>query len=197
MLGRTYDRENCSAARTLEIIGERWSMLILRDAMFAGSTRFTEFQRALGVAPNILSSRLETFVAAGLMQTRPLSDDSENTAHEYVLTDKGFDLQGVIIALSAWGDRWAAPQGPPISYQHVGCGGGVRHHLTCADCGDVLGRDQVSARPGRGARWSDWAEHFSEGEWADYFSGLQGAVHENSASVPGAVEQTASGTPGR
>ncbi len=62
MLGRTYDRENCSAARTLEIVGERWSLLIIRNAMFAGSTRFTDFQRKLGIAPNILSSRLDRFV---------------------------------------------------------------------------------------------------------------------------------------
>jgi DNA-binding HxlR family transcriptional regulator len=70
MLGRTYDQENSSAARTLEIVGERWSLLIIRNAMFAGSTRFTEFQRKLGIAPNILSGRLDRFVEAGLMQTR-------------------------------------------------------------------------------------------------------------------------------
>ena len=68
MLGRTYDREICSAARALEVVGERWSLLIIRNAMFAGSTRFTEFQRELGVAPNILISRLDRFVAAGLME---------------------------------------------------------------------------------------------------------------------------------
>ena len=149
MLGRTYDRENCSAARTLEIVGERWSLLILRNAMFAGTTRFTEFQRGLGVAPNILSNRLETFVAAGLMATRPLTD--EHATHEYVLTDKGRDLQPVIIALTGWGDRWAAPEGPPIIYQHETCGGPIHQHLTCENCGVAVTEAQVGTRPGPGA----------------------------------------------
>lgn len=148
MLGRTYDRENCSAARTLEIVGERWSLLIIRNAMFAGSTRFTEFQRRLGIAPNILSSRLDRFVAAGLMQTQPLPGDHET--REYVLTDKGLDLQPVIIALTAWGDRWAAPQGPPIIYEHAGCGGRIHQYLRCEDCHAAPAPAQVTTRPGPG-----------------------------------------------
>lgn len=148
MLGRTYDRENCSAARALEIVGERWSLLILREAIFAGSTRFTEFQRALGVAPNILSSRLERFVEAGLMRTGQVTN--EHATHEYVLTDKGLDLQGVIIALSEWGDQWAAPNGPPAIYQHDGCGGHIQQQLSCEDCGAEVGRSQISVRPGPG-----------------------------------------------
>jgi DNA-binding HxlR family transcriptional regulator len=148
MLGRTYDRENCSAARALEVVGERWSLLIIRNAMFAGSTRFTEFQRKLGVAPNILSSRLDRFVEAGLMQTRPLTDEHET--REYVLTDKGLDLQPVIVALTEWGDRWAAPQGPPILYEHDGCGGRVHQHLRCEECGADPGPGHVIARPGPG-----------------------------------------------
>jgi DNA-binding HxlR family transcriptional regulator len=149
MLGRTYPRENCSAARALEIVGERWSLLILRDAVFGGSTRFTEFQRSLGIAPNVLTSRLETFVNAGLMETRQLSD--EHSTREYVLTDKGLDLQPVIIALTEWGDRWAAPEGPPILYRHEGCGGALRQHLTCGQCGAEVSRDEVGVVPGPGA----------------------------------------------
>jgi len=148
MLGRTYDRENCSAARTLEIVGERWSLLIIRNAMFAGSTRFTDFQRKLGIAPNILSSRLDRFVEAGLMRTHPLTGDHET--REYVLTRKGLDLQGVIIALTEWGDRWAAPQGPPIIYQHEGCGGRIHQRLSCEDCDAAPA--QVTTRPGPGAQ---------------------------------------------
>ena len=148
MLGRTYDREHCSAARALEIVGERWSLLILRNAMFAGSTRFTEFQRKLGVAPNILSSRLERFVAAGLMRTRPLAGDSET--REYVLTRKGLDFQPVIIALTDWGDRWAAPAGRPIIYEHDGCGGTIHQHLGCAACDAAPEPGQVLARRGPG-----------------------------------------------
>jgi DNA-binding HxlR family transcriptional regulator len=150
MLGRTYTRENCSAARTLEIVGERWSLLILRDAIFGGSTRFTEFQRSLGVAPNILASRLETFADAGLIRTRPLS--GESSTHEYVLTDKGLDLEPIIIALTAWGDRWAAPQGPPIVYRHEGCGGAIHQHLTCEQCAAEIPHAEVGAHPGPGTR---------------------------------------------
>lgn len=149
MLGRTYERENCSAARALEIVGERWSLLILRNAMFARRTRFTEFQRDLGIAPNILSNRLDRFVEAGLMQTRALAGDHET--REYVLTNKGLDLQPAIVALTEWGDRWAAPQGPPIIYQHDGCGGRVRMHLRCEDCNAALAPTQVTTRPGPGA----------------------------------------------
>jgi DNA-binding HxlR family transcriptional regulator len=149
MLGRTYDRENCSAARALEVVGERWSLLIIRNAMFAGSTRFTEFQRKLGIAPNILSSRLELFVEAGLMQTRPLAGDQET--REYVLTRKGLDLQPAIIALTEWGDRWAAPEGPPIRYEHDGCGGRIHQHLSCDHCDARPEPGQVSGRPGPGA----------------------------------------------
>lgn len=149
MLGKTYDRENCSTARTLEVVGERWSLLILRDAMFAGSTRFMEFQHKLGVAPNILASRLEGFVAAGLMETRPVA--VEPTANEYILTAKGMDLQGVLLALAGWGDRWAAPDGPPILYRHETCGGEVHARVTCEGCGDEVPPSEVRAWPGPGA----------------------------------------------
>jgi DNA-binding HxlR family transcriptional regulator len=152
MLGRTYERENCSAARALEVVGERWSLLIIRNAMFAGATRFTEFQRRLGIAPNILSSRLERFVAAGIRQPRPLADDHET--REYVLTEKGWALQPVIIALTEWGDRWAAPDGPPVVYQHDGCGGRVCLHLSCAECAAEPAPGHVDASPGPGA-WPD------------------------------------------
>jgi DNA-binding HxlR family transcriptional regulator len=149
MLGRTYDRENCSAARALEFVGERWSLLIIRNAMFAGSTRFTEFQRKLGVAPNILSNRLDTFVSAGIMENRPLAGESET--REYVLTRKGLDLQPVIVALTEWGDRWAAPDGPPVRYEHCGCGGQIQQHLSCDKCGAEPAPDVVGAQPGPGA----------------------------------------------
>jgi DNA-binding HxlR family transcriptional regulator len=149
MLGRTYERENCSAARTLEIVGERWSLLIIRNAMFAGRTRFTEFQHDLGVAPNILTNRLERFVEAGIMQTRSRGGDQQT--REYVLTSKGLDLQPVIIALTAWGDRWSAPQGAPIIYQHEGCGGRVHMRLRCEDCNNELAPTQIATRPGPGA----------------------------------------------
>ena len=130
MLGRTYDKEACSAARALEIAGERWSLLILRNALFAGMTRFTDFQQSLEIAPNILTKRLESFVKEGLMTT----SKGESEHLEYVLTSKGLDFKPVIIALTEWGDKWAAPDGPPIVYQHEGCGGRIEQHLLCKAC---------------------------------------------------------------
>jgi DNA-binding HxlR family transcriptional regulator len=150
ILGRTYDGENCSAARALEVVGERWSLLIIRNAMFDGATRFTEFQRALGIAPNILSSRLDRLVQAGLMRTRAVR--GEHDTREYVLTRKGLDIQPVIVALTAWGDRWAAPEGPPMVYEHAGCGGQIHQHLSCDGCDGAPAPGQLSARPGPGAR---------------------------------------------
>jgi len=142
MLGRTYDKEVCSAARALELVGERWSLLILRNAAFAGMTRFTDFQKSLDIAPNVLAARLEHFVAAGLMAT-----SAEFAGHQtYHLTKKGLDFTPVIIALTEWGDRWAAPDGPPIVYEHEECGGRVRHELSCKKCEESLRSQDVAAR---------------------------------------------------
>ena len=111
MLGRLYEKQNCSASRALELVGERWSLLILRDAMFGGFTRFSQFQKSLGVATNILAKRLEDFVESGLMEHRPGATGEQA---EYVLTRKGLELKPVIIALTEWGDKWVRPG--PISY---------------------------------------------------------------------------------
>jgi hypothetical protein len=100
------------------------------------------------MASNILATRLDGFVGAGLMQTRRYSEHPEH--HEYVLTDKGRDLQPVVIALTEWGDRWAAPQGPPIVYEHAGCGGAIHDQLRCSICGDVRSSADVTVRPGPG-----------------------------------------------
>src|SRR5690349_16838126 len=99
MLGRTYEAQNCSAARALEVIGERWSLLIIRDALFRGLTRFSDFQRSLGVAPNILTNRLDGFVTADLMTQHAYGPSAKQ--REYLLTGKGRDLQPVVIALTA------------------------------------------------------------------------------------------------
>lgn len=142
MLGRSYDREVCSAARALETAGERWSLLILRNAAFAGMTRFHEFESSLGIAPNVLTARLERFVDDGLMTI----ERSEQGHSEYRLTDKGLDFKPVIVALSAWGDRWSAPDGPPIAFEHAGCSGEVRLELACRKCGKTPRPADVHAR---------------------------------------------------
>ena len=142
MLGHTYDREVCSAARALEIAGERWSLLILRNAAFAGMTRFTDFQKSLDIAPNVLAARLERFVQAGLMAVVPGSAGHQ----EYHLTEKGIDFKPVIVALTEWGDRWAAPDGPPIVYEHERCGGRVGSRLYCKTCEETVRAKDVTAR---------------------------------------------------
>ena len=142
MLGKTYDSEVCSAARALELVGERWSLLIIRNALFAGATRYNDF-RTLGIATNILKSRLDGFVDAGIMERRP-------ERHEYLLTDKGRELASVIVALTEWGDRWAAPDGPPILYTHSVCGGQISLQTTCAICDQVHDPAEIHVRPGPG-----------------------------------------------
>jgi DNA-binding HxlR family transcriptional regulator len=144
--GKTYGSQVCSIARALEVVGERWSLLIVRDALFAGTTRYVEFQRRLRVATNVLQSRLDGFVSAGIMERQTGS----SAGPEYVLTAKGRDLAPALIALTQWGDRWAAPDGPPIRYIHETCGAAVRVDVTCASCGTLTGADEVLVRPGPG-----------------------------------------------
>lgn len=148
MLGKTYDSQICSIARALEIVGERWSLLIIRNALFAGSTRFRDFQRSLGIATNILTDRLEGFVEAGIMDKRQYSE--QQGLYEYLLTEKGRGLAPALIALTEWGDRWAAPDGPPILYRHTVCGSAVSHQIVCEECGPVDSGTEVQARPGPG-----------------------------------------------
>jgi DNA-binding HxlR family transcriptional regulator len=143
VLGRLYTNEVCSAARTLEIVGERWSLLIIRNAMFFDMTRFTDFQRSLGIATNILAKRLSEFVDAGVFETRSGAD---GVHAEYVLTQKGRELQPVILALTEWGDRWANPEGQPMTFEHGGCGGVVTLKAECAGCGQCPPTAEVEAR---------------------------------------------------
>ena len=148
MLGKTYDGEVCSIARSLEVVGERWSLIIIRDALFAGSTRYSDFQRTLGIATNVLQDRLDGFVEAGIMRRHRYSDQPE--LYEYLLTDKGRDLAPALIALTQWGDKWAAPDGPPILYSHTRCDSPIRNELVCATHGPLEDPGEVSARPGPG-----------------------------------------------
>jgi DNA-binding HxlR family transcriptional regulator len=148
MLGKTYDSEVCSAARTLELVGERWSLLIVRNALFAGATRYNDFRKRLGIATNILKTRLDGLVDAGIMERRSYSQNPELC--EYLLTAKGRELVPVLLALTEWGDRWAAPDGRPVLYTHSVCGHGISQQTTCATCGQVHDPAEVQARPGPG-----------------------------------------------
>jgi DNA-binding HxlR family transcriptional regulator len=148
MLGKAYDSQVCSIARALEVVGERWSLLIIRDAVFAGVTRFNDFQHNLGIATNVLAARLDGFVAAGLMERRAYSAQPDQ--YEYVLTDKGRDLAGPLVALTEWGDRWAAPGEPPILFRHADCGGAITHQLICSTSGTVHDPAEVEIEIGPG-----------------------------------------------
>lgn len=155
VLGKTYDSEVCSAARALELVGERWSLLIVRNALFAGSTRYNDFRRRLGIASNILKTRLDGLVDAGIMERQRYSRNPD--LFEYLLTVKGRELVPVILALTEWGDRWMAPDGPPVLYSHAACGGEIRQQTVCVSCGEVHDPAEVKARPGPGmlaGRWS-------------------------------------------
>jgi DNA-binding HxlR family transcriptional regulator len=148
VLHRTYEDQNCSIARSLELIGERWTILILRD-VFLGLRRFDDFQRDLGVSRGILSDRLDRLVDAGILERRLYQERPER--YEYRLTDKGLDLWPVTFSLLKWGDRYYAEHGPPRLIVHRGCGGEITERLRCAKCGaDVTARD-VQAVPGPGA----------------------------------------------
>ena len=142
MLGRVYDTQVCSIARSLELVGERWSLLIIRDALFARVTRFGDFQHNLGIATNVLTSRLESFVASGIMEREGGVD--------YILTPKGRSLAVALVALTEWGDTWASPIDAPILYRHTGCGDGAVHAVaSCEACGTVSA-DEIAVSIGPG-----------------------------------------------
>jgi DNA-binding HxlR family transcriptional regulator len=149
MLPRTYDNQVCSIARALEVLGERWTLLVLRDA-FRRVRRFEDFQRNLGVARNVLTDRLNRLVEEGILERVPYQE--RPVRFEYRLTDKGIELWPVIMTLLQWGDRYYAdPNGPPLVIRHKDCGGELTDHLMCTKCGAELGPRDVRAEPGTGA----------------------------------------------
>ena len=147
MLGRTYDSQVCSVAGTLELIGERWTLLIVRDA-FMGARRFEEFQRRTGVARNVLAARLNLLVEEGIL--RKVAYQEHPPRYEYRLTRKGVDLWPVIVSLLQWGDRYVYPGRAPVLLVHKKCGGAVSDHRTCETCGARLSAWDVEAREGIG-----------------------------------------------
>ena len=150
VLRNDYANQDCSVARTLEAVGERWTLLVIRDA-FCGLQRFDEFQASTGIARNVLTSRLERLVDHGILEKRSYQDRPPR--YEYLLTDKGRDLWPVIFALMQWGDQHdPLAAGPPTLVVHRGCGGNVGQGAVCDRCGEVLlsSRD-MQLQPGPGA----------------------------------------------
>ena len=146
-----YSAENCSIQGALEIVGEKWSLLVLREAFF-GIRRFDDFQRALGCARNLLSQRLGKLVEQGVLERVAYREPGQRRRYEYQLTQKGRDLLPVLVALMQWGDRWTADEdGPPVELLHRGCGDAVHAVLACDEHGPLAARE-VQAMPGPGAR---------------------------------------------
>jgi DNA-binding HxlR family transcriptional regulator len=140
---------NCSVARPLSFLGERWALLVLRD-LFLGRRRFDEIQESLGLASNVLSQRLATLVEEGVAERHRYSEHPER--FEYRLTEKGRDLQPVLLAMLAWGDRYTAgPEGAPLETVHDECGKAFHAVPTCSECGGAIEGAHMHSRPGPGA----------------------------------------------
>jgi DNA-binding HxlR family transcriptional regulator len=139
----------CSIARTLDIAGEPWSPLILRD-VYVGIARFDAIQRDLGISRKVLTQRLRWLVEQGMLARRQYS--TRPPRYEYVLTKKGLDFCDVLLVMTSWGDRWAAgPEGPPVRHRHRACGHLTHVELRCARCGEPMHAADVIVEPGPGA----------------------------------------------
>jgi DNA-binding HxlR family transcriptional regulator len=143
---KSFDHMNCSLAQTLDVIGERWTLLILRDAFF-GRKRFEEFQKSLGIARNILTARLNRLVDEGILEKRP----AEAGRFEYVLTPRGLELQPVLLAMTHWGDRHKPnPHGARLVFVERATGAPIAPMAVHSADGRVLKPRDIKAVPGPG-----------------------------------------------
>ena len=143
-----FGATTCSIARTLDVIGEPWSPLILRD-VFVGFTRFEQLQADLGISRKVLTERLNHLVACGVLERRPYD---RRPRFEYVLTEKGTELFDVLMVMVGWGDKWLAGEaGPPVLYRHHACGEISGVELCCANCGKPMHANDVDVVPGPGS----------------------------------------------
>ena len=155
MLQRDYPDQVCSIARSLEVIGERWTLLILRDAVI-GITRFEDFQRSLGIASNVLTNRLRRLCEEDVLARVP--DPQRPGRPMYVLTDKGSELRPALLVLLKWGDHhYPTPGGPPRLTLHAGCGGNVGADFRCDRCGKRANPGEIELLPGPGAAHAESA----------------------------------------
>lgn len=140
----SFANMDCSVAQALDVVGEWWSLLVLRDA-FQGVRRFDDFQERLGVARNVLADRLSRLVDEGVLEKRLYQQRPDR--HEYRLTEKGRDLYPIVVGLMAWGDKWAmGKQGAPVVLTHRTCGHDGTPVLTCPSCGDHVGARDMTYR---------------------------------------------------
>ena len=142
--------EPCSVARTVAVIGDRWTLLVLRDC-FLGVRRFEAFQERLGISRTIIAERLKLLVDEGVLAKIPYQD--RPVRHEYRLTEKGLALHPVIMSIVNWGDRfYAGEAGAPLLHRHKACGHDFHPVMTCSECGEAVGPRDVEPHPGPGAR---------------------------------------------
>ena len=143
----SWDRSRCSVAGTLAVVGEKWSLLVLREA-FLGVRRFADFQRQLGAPKAVLTDRLGTLVEQGILRRVPYQAEGERQRHEYRLTTKGLDLYPTLVALMQWGDRYLADDGvPPLALEHRDCGSPVHLALVCDEGHELTGARDVHPVP--------------------------------------------------
>ncbi len=146
------DSGACSIARAVELVGDRWVVLVLRD-LFNGVRRFDALRDHLGISRDVLTKRLADLVAAGLVERRGYRDEGSRERHEYVLTPAGRDLRTVLTALMDYGDtHLAGPEGAPMSVRHRDCGAEVHAHLVCDAGHDLQSQDRTTVVPLAGAR---------------------------------------------
>lgn len=138
----------CSIARTMEVIGDSWSPLVLRD-VYVGLTRFEQIQADLGISRKVLTERLNHLVDHGVLRREPYD---QRPRFEYVLTQKGTELVDMLMVMVRWGDTWLAGKaGPPVLYRHHACGEISAVDLRCAHCGEPMHAPDVDVVPGPGA----------------------------------------------
>jgi DNA-binding HxlR family transcriptional regulator len=147
----SYQTSNCSIAKTLQILGEKWTLLIIRES-FYGSTRFEQFHRVLNCPRNLLSERLNKLVEEGILERSEYREEGARARHEYRMTATGLELAVPLLALMQWGDRHrAGPEGPPVVARHAGCGKEVRATFVCARGHHVAGAQDIDLVDGPGA----------------------------------------------
>jgi DNA-binding HxlR family transcriptional regulator len=147
-----YDTQNCTIGAALDIVGEKWTFLVLREA-FNGVRRFDDIRRRISAPRQILSDRLNRLVGDGLLRKVPYQDPGQRARSEYRLTDKGLELFPVIVSLLEWGNKYAASQeGPVVELTHRDCGAPVRLQLTCEEGHPVASAREIAPVPGPGAR---------------------------------------------
>lgn len=139
----------CSIARTMDVIGEPWSPLVLRN-VYVGINRFEPLQQSLGISRKVLTERLRWLVENGVLERVEYSDRPPR--HEYTLTDKGRELCDLLLVMVRWGDRWTAGEaGPPVLYRHHACGEIAHVEPRCSVCGGPMHATDVDVLPGPGA----------------------------------------------